>query len=269
MRLNTYIQGEGLPILCLHGHPGSGDCMSVFTEVLSGHFQAIAPDLRGYGQSMTNSPFTMGDHLDDLIMLIDDLQLDNFILLGWSLGGILAIELALKFPERVQGLILIASSACPWGSHPKISFFDNLNTVICSLINKIKPGWEWNINTFGKRSLYRYLIQQHHFTAYNYLANQAFPAYLQTSKFAHNALNQALSNHYNKLTELSQIICPSLILAGECDRHITPQSSLMTANALPKAKFICYDQTAHLFPWEIPTKVHQDIMDFLQNLSNI
>ncbi|MEO0319864.1 MAG: alpha/beta fold hydrolase, partial [Pseudomonadota bacterium] len=51
MKLAIERRGTGPPLLCLHGHPGTGRCMSVFTDVLSRDFTTIAPDLRGYGRS--------------------------------------------------------------------------------------------------------------------------------------------------------------------------------------------------------------------------
>ena len=178
LKLNTEIKGEGLPILCLHGHPGNARCMSVFTNHLSGNFQTITPDLRGYGKSITKKHFEIKDHLLDLEELLTELKINECLILGWSFGGILGLELALKYPEKIKGIILIASSGNPWGSHPKTNIKDDIYTVVCSIINKIKPGWQWNIETFGKRSLYRYLLQQHTITAYNYLAKYAFEAYL-------------------------------------------------------------------------------------------
>ncbi|MEL7034032.1 MAG: alpha/beta hydrolase [Cyanobacteria bacterium J06592_8] len=266
--LNTTIKGEGFPVLCLHGHPGSSECMSVFTDDLSRQFKTIAPDLRGYGKSHVSQPFQMQDHLVDLENLLDRLNIQQCLILGWSLGGILALELALKFPQRVTGLILVATAAYPRGSHPPITLLDNIYTGLAGIINWFFPGWDWNINTFGKRSLFRYLIQQHTPTAYKYLAHQAVPAYLQTSRYATQALNQALRNRYNRQNELDQIQCPALVLAGESDRHITCESSQATAEYLRNAQFYCYPRTAHLFPWEIPQRVQQDINNWLntQNL---
>lgn len=262
--LNVHIQGKGFPILCLHGHPGSGSSMSVFTKHLSQRFQTIAPDLRGYGSSRTRSDFTMTDHLLDLEALLDRLQIDRFLVLGWSLGGIIALELALKFPHRVTGLILIATAARPRGNHPPISWQDNFYTGLASIFNRVQPGWEWNIETFGKRSLYRYLIQQHTPAAYKYLSRHAMSAYLQTSAAATRALNQALGAGYNRLADLKQIECPSLVLAGDSDRHITPESSLETAQHISDCQWRCYSNTAHLFPWEIPDQVLQDIDHWLE-----
>lgn len=263
VNLNTYIQGQGFPILCLHGHPGTGRNLSVFTNHLSQRFQTIAPDLRGYGKSSCHDDFAMPDHLDDLEALLERLQIEKFMLLGWSLGGILALELALRLPQRVTGLILVATSARPWGNHPPISWQDNVYTGIAAILNYIKPSWSWNIETFGKRSLFRYLIQQHTPTAYSYIAKEAIPAYLQTSPYATRALSDAIKSGYNRLRDIEEIKCPSLILAGAEDRHITAASSLETAKHLQNSRWQCYPHTAHLFPWEIPDKLLSDIDNWL------
>jgi len=259
LRLNTQIQGQGFPIICLHGHPGSSQCMSVFTHHLSQQYLTLAPDLRGYGKSYTRQRFEMKEHLQDLETFFKEFNIDECLILGWSLGGILALELALKFPEKVKGLILIASAARPRGNHPPISIFDYVYTGLAGLINWIFPSWRWNIETLGKRSLFRYLIQQHTKITYHYLAQDAVPAFLQTSGFATDALNQALRLGYNRLENLSQIHCPCLVLAGECDRHITAISSQETSDNLPNSQFYYYSNTAHLFPWEIPQTVLNDI----------
>lgn len=269
LQLAVETKGTGYPIVCLHGHPGSGHCMSVFTDHLSQRFWTIAPDLRGYGKSHVQSDFDMADHLIDLQALLDRLQIDRCLLLGWSLGGILAMELALQMPERVSGLILIATAARPRGSHPPITWQDNLYTGIASLVNKVKPGWDWNIETFGKRSLYRYLIQQHSATTYQYLADEALAAFLETSPFATRSLNTRLQTGYNRLSELSALSCPALVLAGAEDRHITAQSSLETAATLPNCQAHCYPNTAHLFPWEIPGQVLTDIDRWLEANPNV
>lgn len=253
------INGHGYPILCLHGHPGRGNSLSVFTHSLSQRFQTLAPDLRGYGKSRAQGAFTMSDHLDDLEQLLDRQGIDRCLLLGWSLGGILAMELMLRSPSRFSGLILVASAARPYGSHPPVSWQDLGFTAIAALLNSLKPGWAWNIKQFGQRSLFRYLISQPLPTAYYYLAQEGVPAYFQTSLAANRALSQALKARYDRLDAVSAIKSPCLVLAGEGDRHITAYSSELTAQALPQSVFHCYPNTAHLFPWEIPQQVLADI----------
>ncbi|MGF1540931.1 MAG: alpha/beta fold hydrolase [Pleurocapsa sp.] len=266
MHLNLQIKGKGYPILCLHGHPGSGASMSVFTNPLSRQYQTIAPDLRGYGRSHFKGNFQMEDHLDDLQQLLDRYQIDDCLLLGWSLGGILALELALAFPQRFKGLILIASAAYPRSSHPKINWQDLLFTGVAGIVNYFKPGWQWNINTFGKRSLFRYLVQNQTPPTYHYLAKQGLPAYFKTSAAANRALSQALGRGYNRQQDLHRIKIPCLVLAGESDRHIVPLASQETAQNLPNCQCKVYPNTAHLFPWEIPDLVLSDIEQWLNSV---
>ncbi|PIK89890.1 alpha/beta hydrolase [Synechococcus sp. 65AY6Li] len=267
LQLHCRVWGEGipsLPILLLHGHPGNADCMEVFAEAVAGMHPCVAPDLRGYGRSQVRDPFEMSAHLEDLQELLDRLGWRECLLLGWSLGGILALELALRLPGRVKGLVLVASAACPRSNHPPTDFWDQLNTGIASLLNWLWPGWEWNIDTFGRRSLYRYLIQRHTPRTYRYLAQAALPAYLHTSPQARQALRAALRQGYNREGELHRLHLPVLILAAEQDCHITVASSLATAPLLPQCTCIVYPNVAHLFPWEIPEQVEQDLRRWLR-----
>ncbi|MGD1857469.1 MAG: alpha/beta fold hydrolase [Leptolyngbyaceae cyanobacterium] len=263
MELAIERHGQGMPILCLHGHPGTGRCMSVFTQDLSADFETIAPDLRGYGQSRTKSPFTMEHHLDDLSELIHRLDRPCLIL-GWSLGGILAMELALKYPQQIAGLILVSTAARPVGRHPAITWQDNLLTGIAGIINWVFPGKLWHISTFGQRSLFRYLISRHTQQAYRHIAQEGTPAFLQTSTLANQALNTALRQGYNRLDALQHIQQPCLMMAAANDVHITPESSQQTAHALPQCEWRLYDNVAHLMPWEIEDRLCQDIRLWLQ-----
>lgn len=274
MRLHTQIQGSGFPILCLHGHPGSGEAMSVFTETLTStdarpaQFKTYAPDLRGYGLSRTFYPFEMTHHLNDLEELIAQHQITQCLVLGWSLGGILAMELALRRPDIVQGLILVGTAAKPAGSHPPITWQDNVLTGVAGALNMVLPDWQ-PVRALGQKSLFRYLIRQHTPLAYRYLAKQGAPAYMRTSRHAETALFSAIRAGYNRIPEVKGLNIPALMLCGECDRHITAESSLETARALPNCEAHCYPNTAHLFPWEIPDIMNADICKWLTAHANL
>lgn len=247
------------PFLLLHGHPGNAACMQIFAEALQEQFWVLAPDLRGYGSSQVSTPFQMQDHLLDLDRVLEQCRVDQFLVLGWSLGGLIALELALRHPHRVRGIVLVASAARPRGDHPSVTIWDEINTAIASILNWIQPGSPWVIETWGKRSLYRYLIQRHTPEAYRYLASSALPAYFQTSAQAQQALRQALRQRHDRTGAIGSLQMPTLVLAGEQDRHINCGASQETAQILPNSTWISYVHAAHLFPWEIPAQVQQDL----------
>ncbi len=277
------ISDRRLKVLCLHGHPGNSEAMQIFAQYFDAQgIRAIAPDLRGYGNCKATVSFTMLDHIQDLWDLLEsDLQSEQqdflnehqeteYLILGWSLGGILAIELALRAAERqnasqnnlapkIVGLILIATAAKPRSSLPNVAWWEYANLAIAVALHWIVPKQRWHIEWFGKRSLIKYLIQQHTQVAYDQISHIGARAYLQTSRYAQQALTQALRQGYDRTGDLAKIQIPCLAIAAEQDRHITAASTLETAKLLPNCEFISYPNTAHLLPWEIGDRLLADI----------
>ena len=292
--LTETISDRKLKVLSLHGHPGNSEAMQMFVQ----HFEArgtstIAPDLRGYGNCKADSAFTMLDHIQDLEnLLMNDRTNDHasginnteYLILGWSLGGILAIELALRaidwqgesipnsgqnsaIKPRIAGLVLIATAAKPRSNLPKIAWWEYVNLAIAVVLQVLIPKQRWLVEWFGKRSLIKYLIQQHTQTAYSQIATTGARAYLQTSRYAQMALALALKQGYDRNQGLVKIQIPCLAIAAAQDRHITAASTAETAKFLPNCEFICYPDTAHLLPWEIGDRLLADIDAWVQRLS--
>ncbi len=97
--------GTGRPILCLHGIESHGLRFVGLAARVSG-IQVIAPDLRGHGRSPKVGPWTVAQHVDDLLPLLDSIGSDP-IVLGHSYGGLLAWELARAAPDRLSALVLV------------------------------------------------------------------------------------------------------------------------------------------------------------------
>ena len=239
--------------------------MTVFTEVLSETLWTVVPDLRGYGQSPAREPFTMEQHLQDLERLLDRLEIDRCLVLGWSLGGILALELALKMPKRITGFILVAASAHPVSTVPAPTALELLNTLIATGLNGLFPGWRWNRETFGRQSVLKHLITRHTAEVYRFLASSGIRAVLKTSPYAHQALTAAIKQGYDRRSDLEAIQQPCLLLSGANDQHILSQSTQESAQLLLHSESICYPDVSHLFPWEISNHINQDIQDWIQN----
>lgn len=265
MTLYNQVRGRGFPLLCLHGHPGSGQALVPLAEGLGSRYRAILPDLRGYGRSPAPAPFTLNEHLADLVALLDHYQIEQCAVLGWSLGGILALELALQYPERVKALVMIAAAARPVGNHPPLTLPEVAYSLAATALNLAAPGHPWVVNHWGRRSLYRYLVGQHTPLVYRRLGREGASAYLRTSVYARRALERGLQQGYNRLDALAELVIPTLILCGDQDRHITALASQETANYLPHSNLRCYPQTGHLIPWEQPEAVLNDVGTWLDH----
>ncbi len=108
MSLHVETHGQGPDLLMLHGWGMHGGVWKGVCEKLAQHFCLHLVDLPGMGQSAPCAPYTLS-HLATL--LAEQLPVSAAVC-GWSLGGQLAMQLALDYPERLSGLILVGSTPC-------------------------------------------------------------------------------------------------------------------------------------------------------------
>jgi 2-succinyl-6-hydroxy-2,4-cyclohexadiene-1-carboxylate synthase len=99
-------------ILFLHGFMGAGADWAGAISALDERFCCVAPDLPGHGGSVGLPPedYTVEGATRELLALLDELDIDHPVLVGYSMGGRLALYLALRYPERCSGLILESAS---------------------------------------------------------------------------------------------------------------------------------------------------------------
>lgn len=115
------IQGEGEPLLLLHGGLGSMDMFGSVLPVLAEHRQVVAVDLHGHGRT------ALGDRKIDLVAMGDDmaavldaLNYEQVDVLGYSMGGGVAFRLAVQSPDKVRRLVLVSTGFSQDGFHPEI-----------------------------------------------------------------------------------------------------------------------------------------------------
>lgn len=113
-----YIQwGEqGSPIICAHGITANAFCFQALADELSSAHRVIAYDLRGRGDSdKPESGYSLSIHAQDLADIIDALELDRPVVLGHSLGAMIALYFAAHYPEKLSKLILVDGGGhLPW-----------------------------------------------------------------------------------------------------------------------------------------------------------
>jgi pimeloyl-ACP methyl ester carboxylesterase len=106
VRIACQVAGQGPGLLLLHGLGGSHDDWRRQIPEFARHFRVVAPDLRGYGDSERQEPYTIQQHARDAGALLEALGMPRSHVVGLSMGGAIALELALEQPGRVAGLVL-------------------------------------------------------------------------------------------------------------------------------------------------------------------
>ena len=112
-RCHVRVHGEGEPLLMLHGFSGDSTTWDAFRANIGSGFRLIAPDLLGHGKSAApadSERYRMSEAAADMIALLDLLGSDRAHLLGYSMGGRLALCLALRYPSRFNSLIMESAS---------------------------------------------------------------------------------------------------------------------------------------------------------------
>jgi pimeloyl-ACP methyl ester carboxylesterase len=188
--INLYYEtyGTGKPLIMLHGGFGTFEMFAALSPALASQYQVIGVDLYGHGRTaLTDRPFRFENMADDIAGLIEHLGLEKSDLLGFSLGGAVALQTAIRHPERVNKLVLISTPFKRAGWHPEMqagmaafepSFF--MNTPIYDGYLRVAPKPE----DFSR------LVA---------------------------SMREAMSQNYDWTEQVSALIPPTLIIAGDAD----------------------------------------------------
>jgi 2-succinyl-6-hydroxy-2,4-cyclohexadiene-1-carboxylate synthase len=260
VHFNVERMGDGPPLLLLHGFTGSCDTWATFVSSLGRHFQLIAVDLPGHGHSDTPADperFRMERASRDLLALLDGLGMDRISLLGYSMGGRLALHVALAAPDRIRALVLESVSPGIPDSADRVArreADENLALVL------ERDGLETFVDHWERQSLF---------------ASQArLPAAtrdeLRRQRLRNNPIGLAYSLRgagvgvqeplWKQLWAIHQ---PTLIITGADDARYR-QIGREMAEALPAASFVVVPNAGHAVHLEQPAAFEQEILHFLK-----
>ncbi|MEV0156017.1 alpha/beta fold hydrolase [Micromonospora sp. NPDC050686] len=113
--------GQGRPMILLHGGLGSGEMFAPILPTLAGRHQVILPDLQGHGRTAdVDRPLDLALMADDIAALIDHLGLEKPDVVGYSLGGGVGLQLAVRHPEKVGRLVSASAQIRRDATYPEI-----------------------------------------------------------------------------------------------------------------------------------------------------
>lgn len=150
IQLHYIEQGQGKPLIMLHGNGESCDYFEHQIPCFSKEYRVIALDTRGHGHSPRGEkPFTIKQFAEDLHDFMDEKGIEKAILLGFSDGGNIALTFALKYPERVEKMIVDGANLFPSGVRPKYQWPIEIGYRIAKLFAKKSEKAKQNAEMLG------------------------------------------------------------------------------------------------------------------------
>jgi len=238
--------GSGEPLLMIQGMSATRLAWGrPFLSELEGSFECIVFDNRGMGESGEAAmPFAIADLAADTAALLDALGLESAHVLGISMGGMIAQELALAHPERIRTLT-IGASYCggPGSTLMAPEDLEMLGAAVASgeRDRVFRAMWEINLSPGFREDDSRYTA----FTEMAAALPAPQPVVLQQM--------QACARH-DTHGRLGGIDLPTLVVHGDVDRLLGPGNGRLIASLIPGAKLEMLPGVGHMFWWEQPRR---------------
>jgi pimeloyl-ACP methyl ester carboxylesterase len=227
IRIYYETYGNGAPVLVLHGGGGSLEHMSFQIRALAPSHFVIAVDSRGQGRSTdSDAPLSYSLMADDMLKLLDQLNIERTGIVGWSDGGIIALDMAAHHPERVGRIVVIGAN------------YDAAGLILPTAVGGATPPVPRFYTHIAPDPKHWPVLHRKLVTMW------------------------ATQPHYT-LEELGKIRAPALIIAGEFDiakREHTDQ----LARAIPGSEEYIVPGATHGVIWEKTDIVNAKMLEFFE-----
>jgi pimeloyl-ACP methyl ester carboxylesterase len=277
--LNVVELGEGPALLFVHGLSGSWpnwlEQLPVFAGgvgttgspaaggPIGGH-RVIALDLPGFGRSpMPSEPISISRYARTLDALLDELDISAAAVVGNSMGGFIAAELAINFPQRVERLVLVSPAGLSTYGDPRgtraLPRLQRMERVIGAHTRWVADHADVLARRARLREAAFGLVARHPSRLPAALVAEQIrgagkPGFLQ-------ALQANLD--YDFRHRLPEIACPTLIVWGDRDRVITVRDADLYVELIPNARKVTFEDTGHVAMLERPAEFNALLEEFL------
>jgi pimeloyl-ACP methyl ester carboxylesterase len=249
-------RGEGPDVLLIAGLGDPAEAWQAQLEGLSDRYRLIAFDNRGVGRGpLPDGPLTAATMADDAAALLRALGIARAHVAGFSMGSAIAQELALRQPELVRSLVLVSTYACA-----------------DALFRAQLRFWRWLPEAApSEREFYEgfftwvYTPRAHADGSVDGIVEEALAWPHQQPVEAFQAQVDVCLGH-DAADRLSQIVAPTLVLAGELDTILPPRFGRFVADRIPDARFELMDGEAHQPFQEVPDEFNARVDAFWRDV---
>ncbi|OGL58979.1 MAG: hypothetical protein A3J27_07985 [Candidatus Tectomicrobia bacterium RIFCSPLOWO2_12_FULL_69_37] len=246
--------GRGVPVVLIHGLAGDCGAWKAQVEVMKKEFRVLAFDNRGAGRSSApDYPYTSRRFADDTVGLMDAVGIrEPAHVIGRSMGGAIAQEIALGYPDRVRSMIITAS----------FGKLDRYGHQILHNINEVVKAQGY---AAAAKHQSLFFFPPAYFNA-NQAQLDAFEAGLANTDrpirgYVHST--HACLTH-DALDQLHQVGCPTLVMAGGQDVLCSTEASREIARRIPGCELKVYGEASHFFLIQCYEESLRDILEFLR-----
>ncbi|MGV8951012.1 MAG: alpha/beta fold hydrolase [Cypionkella sp.] len=248
MTLSYIRQGQGAPLVLVHGYLAGSAIWAAERATLSQHYDVICPDLAGFGQSAALlAPETIAGHAQNVLDLLDSLGITDFALLGHSMGGMVVQDMARLAPHRIHTLIL-------YGTGPQGVLPGRFETIDQSRARIIADG----LGPTARRIAATWFLQGEAAAGFALCA-----ALGQQTTFQAALASLTAWQHWDGRAALAQIRARTLVLWGSHDRSYEWSQPHALWRGIPKADLAVVPGCAHNVHMEKPQLFHALLLDFL------
>ncbi len=238
-------------MILLHGFFMDSRMFKHQVEKFKYNYRVITIDLRGFGQTnWVHEPFSLYDYVDDVISVADSLNIKDFILGGMSMGGYVALRLALKHSDRVKALLLMDTQAdC-----------DNPETV--ELFKQLRDNWS---NEMARAQIVDSLLPViigHDLDEVAFWRSVWMNYSVDSIKYPMNAMLE------RDEIDVSKITAPALVLHGSEDHGIPITAGEKLYHSLPNSYFVLVPQGNHASIMINHEYCNDSIVAFLRNVKS-
>lgn len=250
LRFNVYEGPAGAtPVLLLHGLGSCAEDWLLQVPALTARYPVIVPDLRGHGASRGAAGWpTMATHASDMAALVSHLGAERAHVVGLSLGGAVALQMALDTPQAVRSLVLVNAFA-RWLSGPR--------------------GWARGARraffaATGQMARNGRIIAQGLFPR----EDQAFLRRAAETRLAGNSSSTYFRNlmcvaRFDVRRRLEAVGCPTLVVAGERDTTVPFDLKAELAHRIPRARLEIVADSGHATPIDAAGIFNRMLLEFL------
>ncbi len=248
-------QGDrrGTPVVFLHGYPDSRHAFDTLLPFLPPSVRAIVPTQRGFGDaSRPETGYSMDDFAADVAAFLDAIDISSAILVGHSMGSIIAQRVAVLYPDRVRGLLLVGTAS----TFQSNAVVNELADAISSMSDPIDPDFvrEFQAGMFTR---------------------PAPPTYFETLirenlKVPHRVWKAAIDGimAFDNRNDLPRINAPTVIAWGDQD-ELCPQSEQeVLLAAIPDSRLVVYQGLGHAPNWDEPQAIVGNLIELIARIES-